>query len=157
MLEETLSKYDISSLDLSLQVYLAMEEGPSRAKTLQSIFGKGKTDNTIHDTYKNCPTLSTFARKDLNRTMSPHESLCTSMLRHLNRTTISKIDLEEAFCRDIDSFNAAFIVSFNHFNQSPKIRLSRQMMDRDQKIALRFQPTCVLCSMTAPHALEDGT
>ena len=120
MLEQTLSQYDISSLDLSLQVYLAMEEGPSRAKTLQSIFGKGKTDNTIHDTYKNCPTLSTFARKDLNRTMSPHESLCTSMLRHLNRTTISKIDLEEAFCRDIDSFNAAFIVSFIHFNQSPK-------------------------------------
>ena len=157
MLEETLSKYDISSLDLSLQVYLAMEEGPSRAKTLQSIFGKGKPKSTIHDTYENCPTLSKFARKDLNRTMSPHESLCTSMLRHLNRTTVSKIDLEEAFCRDIDSFNAAFIVSFNHFNQSPKIRLSRQMMDRDQKIALRFQPMCVLCSMTAPHALEDGT
>ena len=118
--EQMFEQYDISSLDLSMQIYLSMEEGPSRAKTLQSIFGKGQTENTMHDTYKNCPTLSTLARKDLNRTMSPHESLCTSMLRHLNRTTISKIDLEEAFCRDIDSFNAAFIVSFIHFNHSPK-------------------------------------
>ena len=29
-------------------------------------------------------------------------------------------------------------------------------MDPDQSSAQRFQPTCVLCSMTAPPALEDG-
>merc|ERR1712137_539871 len=67
--EQMFEQYDISSLDLSMQIYLSMEEGPSRAKTLQNIFGKGKTENTMHDTYKNCPTLSTLARKDLNRTM----------------------------------------------------------------------------------------
>ena len=74
---------------------------------------QNKTENPMHETYnKNCPNRPRSGRKDLNRTMSPHESLCTSMLRLVNRTTISKTDLEEAFCRDIDSFNAAFIVSF---------------------------------------------
>ena len=119
MFEQALNSYDISSLDFASQMYLAMEVGrggndQSRIKALQSIFGKGKTDDKEeeHDTYKHCPTLGTISRTDLNRTLSPHESLCTSMLRHVDRLTISKTDLEEAFCRDIDSFNAAFIVSF---------------------------------------------
>ena len=119
MFEQALNSYDISSLDFASQMYLAMEVGrggndQSRIQALQSIFGKGKTDDKEeeHDTYKHCPTLGTISRTDLNRTLSPHESLCTSMLRHVDRQTISKPDLEEAFCRDIDSFNAAFIVSF---------------------------------------------
>ena len=115
--EAALNSYDISSLDLASQMHLAMEIGrggsdQTRIKALQSIFGKGKTDDKEDDTYEHCPTLGTISRTDLNRTLSPHESLCTSMLRHVDRQTINKTDLEEAFCRDIDSFNAAFIVSF---------------------------------------------
>lgn len=111
--------FDISSLDLSMQMWLAMEDGhvrdyQSRKKALQSIFGTGQIDDKEEE-FDTCPTLSTISRKDLNRTLSPHESLCTSMLRHVDRQTISKTDLEEAFCRDIDSFNAAFIVSFIYF------------------------------------------
>ena len=80
--EQELNKYDISSLELSMQIYLAMESGPSRENALRGIFGKSKADSTKQD---KCPTLSTFSRKDLNRTMTPYESLCTSMLRHVDR------------------------------------------------------------------------
>ena len=79
---QSLNSYDISSLDLSLQMYLAMESGHSRENALRGIFGESKVDSTKQD---KCPTLSTFSRKDLKRTMSPYESLCTSMLRHVDR------------------------------------------------------------------------
>ena len=110
--------YDIGSLDLSMQMYLALETGSKRKQALENIFGKRTEDKTAQDNYKDCPSLSTISKKDLNRTLSPHESLCTSMLRHVDKKTISRTDLEEAFCRDIDSFNAAYIVSCILF-QSP--------------------------------------
>ena len=84
MLDQELSSYDISSLDLSMQMYLAMESGPSRENALRGIFGNSKVDS-IKAKQDKCPTLSTFSRKDLNRTMTPYESLCTSMLRHVDR------------------------------------------------------------------------
>ena len=112
----------IDSLEMTmyLQMYLGMEEGEARKEALRRFLGKGKTDDKEEpdDTYKHCPTLSTISRTDLNRTLSPQESLCTSMLRHIDRQAISKTDLEEAFCRDIDSFNAAFIVSLIYFIHS---------------------------------------
>jgi len=47
---------------------------------------------------------------DLNRTETIKESLKKSMLKHLNlKKVASREELEEAFCRDIDSFNSAYI------------------------------------------------
>lgn len=91
---------------LEEDVFSYQDEMRSREKALGNIFGNGKADDN-----ENCPTLSTLSKEDLNRTLSPQESLCTSMLRNIDKKTVSKDDLEEAFCRDIDSFNAAFIVS----------------------------------------------
>ena len=48
---------------------------------------------------------------DGNRTETISESLNRSMLKYLNLETAKEKDLEEAFCRDIDSFNSAYIVS----------------------------------------------
>merc|ERR1719495_720304 len=47
---------------------------------------------------------------DLNRTETIKESLNKSLLKHLNLKKVTSADeLEEAFCRDIDSFNSAYI------------------------------------------------
>ena len=135
---------------LEEDVFSYQDEMRSREKALGNIFGNGKADDN-----ENCPTLSTLSKEDLNRTLSPQESLCTSMLRHIDKKTVRKDDLEEAFCRDIDSFNAAFIVSWKDLavilNQ-----FFRQMMDPDQRSVRRSQLTCVQSSMTAPHAQEGG-
>ena len=50
---------------------------------------------------------------DGNRTETISESLSKSMLKYLSLEDAKAKDLEEAFCRDIDSFNSAYIVSNN--------------------------------------------
>ena len=74
-IEQELKSYDIRR---SLQMSLAMESGLTRENALQGIFGKNKVDSTKQE---KCPNLM----KDLKRTLSPYESLCTSMLRHVDR------------------------------------------------------------------------
>ena len=82
-----LNSYDISSLDPSMQMYLAMQSDNSRLNALYGIFGESKVDSTSDK----CPTLSASSRKDLKRTMTPYESLCTSMLRHVERKGLLEI------------------------------------------------------------------
>ena len=45
------------------------------------------------------------------RTETKEESLAPSLLSHIKDGQHKERDLEEAFCRDIDSFNLAFKVS----------------------------------------------
>ena len=45
------------------------------------------------------------------RTETKEESLAPSLLSHIKDSQLKEKDLEEAFCRDIDSFNLAFRVS----------------------------------------------
>ena len=45
------------------------------------------------------------------RTETKEESLAPSLLSHIKDGQLKEKDLEEAFCRDIDSFNLAFRVS----------------------------------------------
>ena len=45
-----------------------------------------------------------------DRTQTKEESLSGSLLKYMDTKNASKADLEEAFCRDIDSFNEAFQV-----------------------------------------------
>ena len=45
------------------------------------------------------------------RTETKEESLAHSLLSHIKDGQLKEKDLEEAFCRDIDSFNLAFKVS----------------------------------------------
>ena len=85
-MEEELKSYDIRR---SLQMSLAMESGLTRENALQGIFGKSKVDSTKQP---KCPN----SMKDLNRTLSPYESLCTSMLRHVDREGFLEIIL---FCQ----------------------------------------------------------
>ena len=48
---------------------------------------------------------------DSNQTESRKKSLKKSMISYLHKKKLSKEVLEEAFCRDIDAFNLAFVVS----------------------------------------------
>ena len=56
-----------------------------------------------------------YNKTDANRTDTVGESLDQSMLKFLDKES-PKYVMEEAFCRDIDAFNTAFIVSklFNY-------------------------------------------
>ena len=45
-----------------------------------------------------------------DRTETKEESLSGSLLKYMDTTKATKADLEEAFCRDIESFNEAFQV-----------------------------------------------
>ena len=49
-------------------------------------------------------------KTDMDRTETPDESLRKSLLKYLS-IEATKVQLEEAFCRDIDSFNSIYIVS----------------------------------------------
>ena len=49
-------------------------------------------------------------KTDMDRTETPDESLRKSLLKYLS-IEATKMQLEEAFCRDIDSFNSIYIVS----------------------------------------------
>lgn len=55
-------------------------------------------------------------KTDLDRTETPDESLRKSLLKYLG-IEATKMQLEEAFCRDIDSFNSIYIVSIQKLRQ----------------------------------------
>ena len=66
------------------------------------------------------PAKTKNSTSDFNRTLTVEESLKSSMLPHLTTTNATVKDYEEAFCRDIESFNSLFIVSkmqLNDFSQ----------------------------------------
>ena len=66
------------------------------------------------------PAKNKNSTSDFNRTLTVEESLKSSMLPHLTTTNATVKDYEEAFCRDIESFNSLFIVSkmqLNDFSQ----------------------------------------
>ena len=62
------------------------------------------------------PAKNKNSTSDFNRTLTVEESLKSSMLPHLTTTNATVKDYEEAFCRDIESFNSLFIVSKMQLN-----------------------------------------
>ena len=68
------------------------------------------TDPFNVDTYTyNTNTIKN--KTDSNETEAIGYSLDKSMIYYLDKENLDKDILEEAFCRDIDSFNSAFVVS----------------------------------------------
>ena len=104
---------------------------------------------------------------DLDRTETPDESLRKSLLKYLG-IEATKMQLEEAFCRDIDSFNSIYIVSiqklYNKFSLLLQIqpsvsqfsKKSRLMMAPDPWHVRRFPQMCVQFYMTATNVVEGG-
>ena len=55
-------------------------------------------------------TASVQNKTDSKRTETIGESLQKSMLKYIDKHNLDKEVLEEAFCRDIDSYNSVFVV-----------------------------------------------
>ena len=108
---------------------------------------------------------------DLDRTETPDESLRKSLLKYLG-IEATKMQLEEAFCRDIDSFNSIYIVSIQKLRQlynkfslllqiQPSVsqfskKIYRLMMAPDPWHVRRFLQMCVQFYMTATNVVEGG-
>ena len=65
-----------------------------------------KEDYDIYGTKeKEEEDTSTETTDDATITMSPNETLSNSLLSSIDPTNTTEVELKEAFCRDIDSFN----------------------------------------------------
>ena len=71
----------------------------------------GQNNSSSFSTQLTPCIIMTKNSTDGNRTETISESLSKSMLKYLSLEDAKAKDLEEAFCRDIDSFNSAYIVS----------------------------------------------
>jgi len=94
------------------------------------------------------PAKNKNSTSDFNRTLTVEESLKSSMLPHLPTTNATVKNYEEAFCRDIESFNSLFITDDE---------------DRDEKCPEVDSSACAVmydskdCSGGWNLTLPDGT
>ena len=78
----------------------------TRESVLENLF-QSTSYNTVAQSVDN------YNKTDSKRTEIIEESLQKSMLKFIKKDKLDKEILEGAFCRDIDSFNSAFVVIFN--------------------------------------------